>query len=81
MAFIETISEDDATGDLKRQYAAATKRAGRVFNIIKLSSLNPDLNRMFMSFYVQLMHGKSELSRREREMLATVTSRSNSCHY
>jgi uncharacterized peroxidase-related enzyme len=81
MAWIETVDEDDATGNLRTQYDLATKRAGRVFNILKLSSLNPELNRVFMEFYVRLMRGRSELSRREREMIATSVSRANHCHY
>ena len=41
MAWIRTISEDEATGDLERQYKAAVKRAGKVFQIVKLQSLRP----------------------------------------
>jgi alkylhydroperoxidase family enzyme len=37
--------------------------------------------RTFMQLYLQLMYGDSELSRREREMVATVVSRANDCHY
>lgn len=81
MAWIETIPEDRAEGDLARQYKAAVKRAGKVFHVVSLSSLNPEVNRVFLNLYMTLMHGKSDLSRREREMLATVTSRANHCHY
>ena len=34
-----------------------------------------------MAFYVAIMKGPSGLSRREREMLAVVTSRANDCYY
>ena len=81
MAWIETIPENDAEGDLRAQYVAAVKRAGKVFHIVALSSLNPPVNRTFMELYKRLMHGPSELSRASRELLATVTSRANSCHY
>ena len=60
---------------------AAIRRAGKVFNIVSLSSLNPDVNRLFMELYLKLMHGDSSLSRREREMLAVCVSQVNSCHY
>ena len=81
MAWIRTIAEADAEGDLKRQYQAAVCRAGKVYHIVKLSSLNPEVNRVFLEVYVRLMHGPSDLSRRERELLATVVSRANRCHY
>lgn len=44
-------------------------------------SPNPPVLEASMGFYVQVMKGESGLSRREREMLATVTSRANRCHY
>ena len=41
MAYIRTIAPEEATGEIKLQYDAAIKRAGRVYNIVRLSSLNP----------------------------------------
>ncbi|RMF68678.1 MAG: peroxidase [Calditrichaeota bacterium] len=81
MAWIETISEADAKGSLKQQYDAAVRRAGRVFNIVKINSLKPEVMRPFMQVYLQLMHGPSGLSRAQREMIAVVVSRLNQCHY
>lgn len=81
MAWIRTISEDEATGDLKRQYEAARRRAGKVFQVVKLQSIRPDIMRSFMELYIKLMHAPSGLSRTEREMVATVVSRTNHCHY
>ena len=81
MAWIRTVGMDEATGELARQYQEAVKRAGKVYHIVQLSSLNPELSRVFMELYVRLMHGPSDLSRRERELLATVVSRANACHY
>ncbi len=84
MAWIRTISEDEATGDLERQYKAAVKRAGKVFQIVKLQSLRPEIMRTFMELYVKIMHGASRLgglTRAEREMAATVVSKVNHCHY
>ena len=59
MAWIRTISEDEATGDLERQYKAAVKRAGKLFQIVKLQSLRPEIMRTFMVPYVKIMHGAS----------------------
>jgi len=81
LAYIRTIEPDEASGDLARQYEEAVKRAGKVYQIVKLSSLSPSVNRIFMQLYVALMHAPSGLSRAEREMLATVVSRANACHY
>ena len=81
MAWIRTIPENEATGDLKRQYEAAVARAGKVYQVVKLQSLRPDILRTFMNLYLQLMHGPSGLTRAEREMVATVVSRTNHCHY
>lgn len=81
MAYIRTIDEDDAEGDLARQYAAAVRRAGKVFNVVKLQSQNPRVMRRGIALYVALMHGESALSRAEREMLAVAVSRYNDCHY
>ena len=81
MAWVRTIPEDEATGSLKRQYTAAIKRAGKVYNIVKIMSLNPETMRTSMSMYISTMMGPSPLTRAQREMLATVVSRANNCHY
>ncbi len=81
MAWIKTIAEDEAEGSVKRQYDAAVKRAGRVFNILKINSLKPDFMRSFLALYQQLMLGPSRLTRAQREMIAVVVSKTNSCHY
>ncbi len=81
MAWIHTVDESEAEGDLKLQYEAAVKRAGKVFQIVKINSLRPDVLRTFMNLYIQLMHKTSGLTRVEREMVATVVSRTNGCHY
>jgi uncharacterized peroxidase-related enzyme len=73
--------EDEATGLLAEEYAAARARAGKVFNIVKAMSLSPGTLRASMGLYREIMFGRSELSRAERELLATVVSRANDCHY
>lgn len=81
MAWIDTISEEEATGDVERQYEAAVKRAGKVYQIVKLQSLRPDIMRSFLDLYMRIMHSHSGLSRTEREMVATIVSKVNHCHY
>ena len=81
MPYIRQITPDRATGLLKREFDAAIKRAGRVWNIVRIMSLNPRVLKNSMQLYGASMFGKSPLSRAQREMLATVVSRANDCHY
>jgi uncharacterized peroxidase-related enzyme len=81
MSWIKTIQPDDATGELKIEYDQAVQRAGKVFNILKVQSLNPESLRASMQLYLATMYGRSGLSRSEREMLATVVSWANHCFY
>ncbi|MEM8882633.1 MAG: carboxymuconolactone decarboxylase family protein [Planctomycetota bacterium] len=81
MAWIRLVADDEATGPLKQMYDAALARAGRVFGIVRTMSPNPATMEKSMGFYMQIMKGPSGLSRQERELLATVTSRANDCYY
>ena len=81
MAWLQTIDEDHADGTLARIYAAARKRAGKVFNILKVQSQNPRVLHTGMSLYMSIMHEDSPLTRAQREMLAVVVSKANNCHY
>ena len=81
MAWIRTISLAKAAGRLKKEYDAAIQRAGKVFNIVGIMSLNPRTMAASMEFYKSLMHFPSPLPRREREMLAVAVSAVNRCRY
>jgi len=81
MAWIRTVPPAEATGALKKEYDEAIRRAGRVYKILELQSLNPRALHDNLQAYITLMFGKSELSRTQREMLATVVSATNRCHY
>lgn len=81
MAWIGVIEPAEATGELRAEYDKAVRRAGRVFNIVKVQGLNALSLRASMDLYVATMYGPSGLSRAEREMLATVTSWANHCFY
>jgi uncharacterized peroxidase-related enzyme len=81
MAWIRQIALGEATGKLRELYDAAIKRAGRVFGILRVQSLAPDTLHASTEIYRAIMFGASPLSRRQREMLAVVTSRANRCFY
>lgn len=79
--WIRVVHEAGATGPLAEHYRAAVARAGKVFQIIKIQSLRPDCIDASMQMYKTIMFGPSGLSRAEREMVATVVSVANHCHY
>ena len=81
MAWIKLIDESQAQGKLARIYGTAIKRAGRVFNILKIQSNNPDALQASMQLYMAASLGESPLSRAQREMLAVVVSKANDCYY
>jgi len=81
MAWIRTIPPDEAIGSLRRLYAAAVRRAGRVFQIVRTMSVAPPILEASMELYKRLMLPAGGLGRRRREMLAVVTSATNRCHY
>jgi alkylhydroperoxidase family enzyme len=78
---IRLIDEDEAEGLLKEEYDAAVERVGKVFNILKAMSLRPAVLQASIALYREIMFGESGLSRQERELLATVASAEQSCHY
>lgn len=81
MTWIRTNEEKDAEGLLKQIFDAAQRRAGRVFNIVRVQGLNPPLLRSGIGLYQAVMLGASELPRAVRELLAVIVSKSNGCHY
>ena len=82
MAWIRTVDEAEATGIVKEEYDAAIARAGQVYNIVKLLSVRPKSMRPFIELYIAIMFDEnSPLSRMQREMIATVVSKVNECHY
>ncbi|MEE9554287.1 MAG: carboxymuconolactone decarboxylase family protein [candidate division Zixibacteria bacterium] len=81
MAFIKVLGPEEAEGELRRQYDAAKKRAGRISNIVSIQGHNPKVLRSSMALYRDMMYGPSPLSRAQREMVAVVVSKANKCHY
>ena len=82
MPWIRTIPPGEATGLLKRLYDEAVARAGKVFNVVSLQSLRPEVLQAGIALYQELMHSdRSPLSRAQREMIAVAVSRVNDCDY
>lgn len=81
MSWIEEKEIDEADGRLAAVYAELVAKRGKVSNILKAQSLNPDAMADHLDLYVTLMFGESGLSRAEREAIAVVVSATNDCNY
>jgi alkylhydroperoxidase family enzyme len=81
MAWIKTIDETKAEGELKNQNDDLVEPWGGVDNILKIHSLNPKSLAAHVQLYKTVMYGKSPLRRPDREMIAVVVSTVNQCHY
>ncbi len=81
MSRIRQITVDESGGLLKRLLEGALERADRVWNISQVMSINPEALRDSMRLYGTLMYGESTLTRRQREMIAAVTSAEVGCRY
>ena len=81
MAWITEIPPREATGLLREQFEAAVRRSGRVWNIVRVMSLNAPVLEAMLGQYLAVMFGPSPLSRFRRELLATVVSAELDCHY
>jgi uncharacterized peroxidase-related enzyme len=81
MAWIRVIDQLEASGKLAKAYAKVAAVRGRVANIIKVHSVHPEAMTAHLALYRELMFGRSELTRRERELIAVAVSVVNHCHY
>lgn len=81
MPHVHVLDYDETSGVARREYDAATKRAGRIWNIVSIQSQLPEVMRDSMRLYSSIMFGESPLTRAQREMIAVVTSGANECHY
>ena len=81
MAYIDPIAPENAKGIVQIEYEKGVRRSGRVYNILKIMSQSPEALQASMRMYLAIMFGESDLSRAQREMLATVVSQTNDCFY
>lgn len=80
MAWIRTIQEDEATGELADFYREAAEQGRRVSNVERVVSLNPRAMKAMAAFR-RSWRDEGVLSDRHREMVAVVTSALNRCLY
>ena len=81
MAYIETITYEKATGELKEIYDELITKRGKLADVHKIQSLNPKTIVSHMQLYMDIMFGQSPLKRYQREMIAVVVSSANQCEY
>ena len=81
MAWIKSVSEQEATEPLKQMYESLRQRSSRVPNIMQSLSLKPEMLSAVSRVFMTGTFGASNLSRVQEEMIATVVSALNRCHY
>lgn len=80
IAAIETIPPAEAEGDLAALYARLGGRSEPA-HIYQVHSLHPAALAAHADLYRTIMHGRSPLSRLQRELVGTLVSHANGCHY
>jgi alkylhydroperoxidase family enzyme len=84
MPYIKTILPSEATGKLKEIYESGSGPSaarGKVSMIRQVQSLNPNALAAWRALDVEIMRGESKITRRQREMIATVVSATNHCSH
>lgn len=81
MPFIDTKDYEASEGHLREVYDDIIQKRGKLAEIHQLQSLHPETIVQHMDLYMELMFGKSPLKRKQREMIAVVTSAFNQCEY
>lgn len=79
--WIDSVSPDAATGELKNLYERIGGARGGVAAIHQAQSLNPSVLAAHFELYKALMFQPSPLSRADREAIAVAVSRANACEY
>lgn len=84
MPFIDWIEDEAATGELAeiyRSYMATRPDRARMPGILKCFSQRPDFLRRVIEFSHELHFADGHLTRRTKEMIATLVSALNQCPY
>lgn len=81
MPRIQVIEPEEAEGKLKTIYEELINARGKLAEVHKIQSLNPQSIINHMDLYMTIMFGKSPIKRVQREMMAVVVSKTNHCSY
>ena len=81
MPKINVIQPEEAQGELKSIYDNLIESRGKIAEVHKIQSLNPQSIVNHMDLYMTIMFGQSPLKRVQREMIGVVVSKANDCEY
>jgi uncharacterized peroxidase-related enzyme len=81
MPKIKVIQHEEAEGRLKEIYDDILEKRGKLAEVHKILSLNPETILTHIDLYMSIMFSQSPLSRSVREMIAVVVSAANNCAY
>ena len=81
MAWIKTVDESEASGELKAFYDEHMGERGVIPNIQKIHSIKPSLLKAYRAFSRSVTFGATALGRRREEMLAVMISALLKCRY
>ena len=82
MAWIKTIDEHEATGELAELYQRYRDPiSGRMDHVGTIHSLHPEGLRTHFELYGAVMRSTRGLPKVDRELIAVVVSEINGCHY
>ncbi|MEN8149511.1 MAG: hypothetical protein ABFS86_06790 [Planctomycetota bacterium] len=62
MSWIDRIAPEDAEGPLARVCDEALKRAGRIYEIVKIQSLRPDILQAWLAHVVAFFNDANRLA-------------------
>lgn len=81
MSWINEVEVGEADGRLAETYEELARKRGKISNILKVHSLNPEAMSEHLDLYMTLMFGQSGLDRAEREAIGVAVSAENDCEY
>ncbi|MCH2044152.1 MAG: peroxidase-related enzyme [Saprospiraceae bacterium] len=81
MAYINVIEYEESEGRLREIYDDLIRSRGKLAEVHKIQSLNPETIVAHMELYLKIMFSRSPLKRYQREMIAVVVSITNNCAY
>ena len=81
MSYIRQIDPAEAQGELKALYEEMAAGMGRIPAVMQVFSLKPPLLGRIRELSSVITFGGSSLGRRREEMIATLVSSLNGCHY
>ncbi len=81
MPWIKQIDESEASEKLHEVYDEVRTKRGKISNIMKVHSLDPESMKNHLDLYLSIVENNSSINEEERELIAVVVSSLNNCSY